>query len=651
MLWGEAWVHGNTLRIGNEVSNVDKYIHFQNDTDADHVLPGFKWDYTTTKIQWSNDGSTWNDFSSGGGITTYADVATAKTASGTVNDLVYVVSTDTFYRYINSAYSSNDINVLTTNDGGSTRWVAVAGRYAHTVDTTYVNTGLSYTQNVVLGMGAHADNAISSSGKNVAIGYNTGANITQVHYNTLVGAHAGEFLASLTGYMNTAIGVEALRYADSYSNVAVGMYAASGSSGTHYAGNNNVAIGREAHRYSTGSGCTFVGYQAGYTTNTGNYNTGIGYQAMNTGVTGTYNIALGVSSGSNITSGEHNIAIGYLSLDSLTTGSDNIGIGQRACQGITRVGAIGIGSYAAARSYGDYSVHIGYYSGQYAGGTSNVAVGAYSMQGTANNLGIRNVAIGYESLKGIGTSASSSNVAIGYQAMDAVAGGSDNVAVGPGTLGALTTAQEVVAIGNSAGGTETTGIGSISVGARSDGYGTKTISIGYESKAYGTTSIAIGENAISVQQDAIQLGTGTNNITPSTTDAVLQVGYGYSEGIPDGPTYECIAVSWNSTSDIRMKENVVSLNGEDSLAFLDKLNPVSYNLKNDKKIPAYGLIAQEVKEAFDNQKHTAYADYEEVYWTVNYNQFVAPLISAVQELSSKVKELEQQIETLKMENK
>jgi len=64
-------------------------------------------------------------------VTTYADIAEAKSASGSDQDLCYIVDVKSFYEYVasGSAYTANDTTVLTTGDAGNTRWVGVAGQY------------------------------------------------------------------------------------------------------------------------------------------------------------------------------------------------------------------------------------------------------------------------------------------------------------------------------------------------------------------------------------------------------------------------------------------------------------------------------------------------------------------------------------------
>jgi len=72
------------------------------------------------------------DLTSGGsGSTVYATVALAEAASGIDNDLMYCVETESYYRYeaAGGAFTDNNTYVLSTNDGGTSRWLAIAGRY------------------------------------------------------------------------------------------------------------------------------------------------------------------------------------------------------------------------------------------------------------------------------------------------------------------------------------------------------------------------------------------------------------------------------------------------------------------------------------------------------------------------------------------
>ncbi len=75
------------------------------------------------------DGSSWTPVSSK--IKSYTTVADAEAVSGTDNELCYVDETETFYKYevTGSSYTDDNKYVLSTNDGGNTRWIGVAGQY------------------------------------------------------------------------------------------------------------------------------------------------------------------------------------------------------------------------------------------------------------------------------------------------------------------------------------------------------------------------------------------------------------------------------------------------------------------------------------------------------------------------------------------
>lgn len=93
--------------------------------------------------------------------------------------------------------------------------------------------------------------------------------------------------------------------------------------------------------------------------------------------------------------------------------------------------------------------------------------------------------------------------------------------------------------------------------------------------------------------------------------------------------------SFGGFSDERLKENIV-----DATAKLDELNQVrvvNYNFKDDPDKKQLGVIGQELQEIFPKMV----SEYgEDGYLGVKYSIFVPMLIKAVQELSAKVKKLE-----------
>jgi len=67
----------------------------------------------------------------GGGTQVYDDVASAQAASGADNDQCLVIATNSYYRYESdgAAYTVDGTTVLSTGDGGNTRWIGIAGVY------------------------------------------------------------------------------------------------------------------------------------------------------------------------------------------------------------------------------------------------------------------------------------------------------------------------------------------------------------------------------------------------------------------------------------------------------------------------------------------------------------------------------------------
>ncbi len=103
------------------------------------------------------------------------------------------------------------------------------------------------------------------------------------------------------------------------------------------------------------------------------------------------------------------------------------------------------------------------------------------------------------------------------------------------------------------------------------------------------------------------------------------------------------ATNVNTTSDKRLKEDINQT--KLGLDFINTLKPVSYNFIKDKdKKNHQGLIAQEVEESLKSinlLKDTSIVQYneEEDKYSLNYLEFVAPLIKSVQELKSENDEL------------
>lgn len=104
-----------------------------------------------------------------------------------------------------------------------------------------------------------------------------------------------------------------------------------------------------------------------------------------------------------------------------------------------------------------------------------------------------------------------------------------------------------------------------------------------------------------------------------------------------------------NTSDERMKTDIEPL--VDSLAFVEALRPVKYRWKEDGKRLHYGMIAQEVRDSltedFGGFIDCSKSGEECDRLGLRYQEFIAPLIGSVKELSSIVKLQQIQMQALR----
>ncbi len=103
------------------------------------------------------------------------------------------------------------------------------------------------------------------------------------------------------------------------------------------------------------------------------------------------------------------------------------------------------------------------------------------------------------------------------------------------------------------------------------------------------------------------------------------------------------ATAFNTTSDKRLKTNILPLNN--ALSNVMKMRGVSYNWidKSRSEQLQIGVIAQEVEEVYPEFVHTN----DEGMKSVNYSQMVAVLIEAIKELNTKISTLETENASLK----
>ncbi len=370
----------------------------------------------------------------------------------------------------------------------------------------------------------------------------------------------------------------------------------------YQAGMNNAAFGNSAY-----------GYQALISNTSGINNLALGWSALFFNTTGSANTANGVGAIYNNTTGNNNSALGYDALNMNTTGNNNTGLGYFS------LGANSTGNNNTANGYFSLFNNIS--------GSNNVAIGSYALSLTTGASDL--VAIGDSALF---NNTQTRNTAVGSQALFANTSGGDNTAVGYGALE-----------NNNTGG-ENSAFGSL---ARTGSSGSFNTVIGFSAQSADgiTDATAIGSNANVGTSNTIQLG--DNNVT-----AVNSFG------------------TFNTISDGRFKFNI----REDvsGLNFILKLRPVTYQLDTRKianslvsgnRLASYtntnyndlpsmnirrtGFIAQEVEKAADetgfNFDAVKKPKNEQDHYSLSYEEFVVPLVKAVQEQQRMIDTLGQKV--------
>lgn len=348
---------------------------------------------------------------------------------------------------------------------------------------------------------------------------------------------------------------------------------------------NNTQAGYIDYNIATGN--TGLGFDV-LNANTGGYNTALGFQALWSNGAGNYNTAIGFHTLLFNTFSNRNTALGYEALysQSFSTpfNTDNVAIGYDAL-------------------WANQPTTTG-------NGNQNVAVGDFTLNN--NTTGFFNTAIGTSALTN--NVVGNFNTAVGTNALLS-ATSNDNTAVGEGALSNVTIQNNNTAIGWSAG--------------PNSGALFNTTCLGVAATATASNEIVLGDAA------------------------VTEVG-AYVAGI-------------TNLSDARFKTNIKE--NVPGLDFILKLKPVTYNLdvrklntflgvksnddaSMDKKaaITCSGFLAQDVELAakdvnydFDGVKKPAN---DKDHYGLVYDEFVVPLVKAVQEQQQIIDNMKKQNEEM-----
>ena len=369
----------------------------------------------------------------------------------------------------------------------------------------------------------------------------------------------------------------------------------------------NVIVGKDAGLVKANSSNrgVHVGFESAKGLTTGSDVLSIGYQSYLAADTETHNLAIGrLALGGSINGGEYNVAIGNFTLDALTTA--------------------------------DYCTAVGYQAG------TSVTTGGY------------NTLIGYSS--GDAITDADTNTAIGYDALTANVHGDRNTAVGYGVLRTHTIASKGdvgnTCMGYLAGADVTTGDGNTLIGHQAYATGT--------SLTTGSSNVAIGMDLTintNSHSNSICIGQGIEGYTN-------RFSFGKASNVVEN-TFTSDA-NWSRSSDERLKTNITDVSWK-ALDFINELRPITFNWKASQDISDTmiehdpdknnmdtttvidGLVAQEVKAAMDKHDMDNFSGWKERPNRLNKEKtqqiskeaFVMPIIKAIQELSAKVKALEE----------
>ncbi|MCG3175458.1 MAG: hypothetical protein MOGMAGMI_00387 [Candidatus Omnitrophica bacterium] len=543
-------------------------------------------------------------------------------------------------------------------------------------------------------IGRDALSLVVSSNHNTAVGRQALLNNTAAE-NTAVGS--GSLASNTTGTGNAALGYLALRGVTTHSNnTAIGHSSLSSLSNT---GVSNTAVGTNALLVNTsGSHNVAIGHNAGDALTTGSNNVCIGYNANTTGSTVIGVTAVG-SSALAVNTSSYNTAVGFESLDSNTSGTDNTAIGKSALgSNVSGTQNTAVGSDALLVNTATGNTAVGYASlDANTSGSANVALGTNAL--SSNTTGNNNTAIGYNAMAsgvpGSGNTAvgrdallvctSSNLTALGYNAMKAATSSTGCTAVGNDALISLTTGNSNTAVGRSSLYNETTGENNTAVGqvslylqnGKSDNtaLGFNTVINTYEN------CVAIGAHVVGGFTGNYQVRFGDRDVyatsfTPSDirdkTDirdtvlgldfikAVRPVDYIWDKRedyIPQPPQIQRpTPPEENATQEELDGYNLQLQNYNDTIsAWEEGVKLVNVIKDGSKKRVRYhhGVIAQEIKDIITNTgvdfggfQHHSFDGIGQDAMSMNYDEFIAPLIKSVQELNTIIEQKDTQIQDL-----
>lgn len=419
----------------------------------------------------------------------------------------------------------------------------------------------------------------------------------------------------LMGAHNVAIGSRALASnAFGNENTAVGTYAMQYNEGT-----NNVAVGYSSFKLNTkGQENTGIGFKSGVLNTTGFRNTYTGFWCFGQQTTGDENTGAGWFAGRNLKLGARNTFMGARTGQLLNKGNDN-----------TFVGAL-----------------AGYAEGEGVVDNNNlVGVGSQAIP-----FGDGAISIGYAARTGTQAAPSAGSIAIGQ------------AAIARGTAPSISIGKE----------SQATGARSVGVGESSRGLGQQSVAVGAIAQANGDYSVSVGSQAgrnnTGTRNTFVgpSAGAGTNTYTNASAIGSFAVVTGNNQvQLGDSATTTYVYGTVQNRSDKRDKCDIEPTYL--GLDFIRELRPVQgrWDMRDDyvtyhedgtvELTPRDGskrrtrlhqwFIAQEVVDVceklgveFGGVQNQSVNGGEDIY-TLGYDEFIPPIVRALQQVDATVEAL------------
>lgn len=321
-----------------------------------------------------------------------------------------------------------------------------------------------------------------------------------------------------------------------------------------------------------------------------------------------------------------------------------VGQGAFQDQSNTALGNDALGSSTA----GTNNTAVGYLALQVNGGSSNTAVGRYVL--LANTTGSANTAVGVNALTANTTGYN--NTAIGNAALSDNTVGIINTAIGVASLQNNTTGDNNTAVGYDALGATTTGNNNTAIGYSAlniSNYSNAT-GLGYNTDVSGSNQVQLGNSSTTTYAYGAVQNRSDIRDKADIRDTTL--------GLEFVNALRPVDFKWDMREDYRAERPEApeqDATEEEKAAYkvakakwLEdvKLENITHDGSKKRSRFHHGLIAQEVKAVLDAkgidfggfQDHSVKGGDDVL--SIGYEEMIAPMLKAIQELSAKVAELE-----------